>query len=63
MERLAQKLHGENFVVLAVDAGEDADTIQTFTSQLESALRFPFCSTPTAKPCKLGNWSACQRPI
>ncbi len=41
MERLSQALQGEAFAVLAVDVGEDVDTIETFTSQLDTALNFP----------------------
>ena len=41
MERLSQALKGEAFAVLAVDVGEDADTIQSFTSQLDTAPTFP----------------------
>ena len=41
MERLSQALAGEAFAVLAVDVGEDADTITTFTSQLDTTLNFP----------------------
>lgn len=41
MERLSQALEGEAFSVLAVDVGENADTIETFTSQLDTTLRFP----------------------
>ena len=41
MERLAQALKGEPFVALAVDVGEDADTIEAFTSQLDTTLTFP----------------------
>ena len=41
MERLQQALAGEPFVVLAVDVGEDADTIEAFTSQLETVPTFP----------------------
>ena len=41
MERLSQALQGEPFVVLAVDVGEDADTIEAFTGQLDTALTFP----------------------
>ncbi|MCA1925238.1 MAG: TlpA family protein disulfide reductase, partial [Thiobacillus sp.] len=32
---------GAAFEVLAVDVGEDADTIQAFTSQLDTQLAFP----------------------
>lgn len=41
MERLSQALAGEPFVVLAVDVGENADTIEIFTSQLEAVPTFP----------------------
>lgn len=41
MERLMQALKGEPFVVLAVDVGEDAETIETFTGQLDTELTFP----------------------
>lgn len=41
MDRLAKNLSGNHFVVLAVDIGEDADTIQGFISQLESSPTFP----------------------
>lgn len=41
MERLSQALAGEPFVVLAVDVGEDADTIEAFASQLDVAPTFP----------------------
>lgn len=41
MDRLSRKLSGENFVVLAVDIGEDADTILSFFSQLDATPPFP----------------------
>jgi len=41
MERLSQTLAGEAFAVLAVDVGEDPDTITAFTSQLDTTLNFP----------------------
>jgi thiol-disulfide isomerase/thioredoxin len=41
MERLLQALKGEAFDVLAVDVGEDADTIELFTSQLDTRPTFP----------------------
>ncbi|HWR75604.1 MAG TPA: TlpA disulfide reductase family protein [Thiobacillus sp.] len=41
MERLSQALKGEAFSVLAVDVGEDADTIGAFTSQLDTEPTFP----------------------
>jgi len=41
MERLSQALKGEPFSVLAVDVGENADTIDLFTSQLDATPTFP----------------------
>jgi thiol-disulfide isomerase/thioredoxin len=41
LERLSQALAGEAFVVLAVDVGEDAETIDSFTSQLDTVPTFP----------------------
>ena len=41
MERLSQAFKGKPFVVLAVNVGEDADTIEAFTSQLDTTLTFP----------------------
>jgi thiol-disulfide isomerase/thioredoxin len=41
MQRLKDALAGEPFEVLAVNVGEDADTIQSFTSQLDATLTFP----------------------
>jgi len=41
MDRLARKLTGEDFVVLAVDVGEDADTVEAFLSQLDGGHAFP----------------------
>jgi thiol-disulfide isomerase/thioredoxin len=41
MERLSQALKGEAFSVLAVDVGEDADTIEGFSSQFDAAPTFP----------------------
>ena len=41
MERLSQALKDEAFSVLAVDVGEDADTIDAFNGQLDTAPTFP----------------------
>ena len=41
MERLSQALKGEAFSVLAVDVGENGDTIDAFASQLDTAPSFP----------------------
>lgn len=49
MARLAKKLSGKSFIVLAVDIGEDADTIQNFISQLDSSLPFPILLDPDGK--------------
>ncbi len=48
MDRLAHKLAGTAFVVLAVNIGEDADTIHTFISQLDAAPSFPILLDPHA---------------
>lgn len=49
MERLTRKLQGTKFVALAVDVGEDADTIQAFTSQLEATPSFPILLDSSSK--------------
>ncbi|MFO7543228.1 MAG: TlpA disulfide reductase family protein [Thiobacillus sp.] len=41
MQRLLDQFKGEAFSVLAVDIGEGADTIEAFTSQLDTMLNFP----------------------
>ncbi len=41
MQRLLQAFKGEALAVLAVDVGEDVDTIDAFTSQLEIRPTFP----------------------
>ena len=41
MERLSQALKDEAFSVLAVDVGEDADTIEAFTGQFDTPPTFP----------------------
>lgn len=41
LERLKQRLQGRGLAVLAVDVGEDADTVFAFTGQLEPAPSFP----------------------
>ncbi len=41
MERLQQALKDQGLTVLAVDVGEDLDTIFAFTGQLEPAPTFP----------------------
>ncbi len=41
MQRLKDALANEAFAVLAVDVGEDADTILAFLSQLDAGLAFP----------------------
>jgi thiol-disulfide isomerase/thioredoxin len=49
MERLQQALAGEPFVVVAVDVGEGADTIEAFTSQLEAVPTFPILLDTTSR--------------
>ena len=41
LERLKQRLQAHGLAVLAVDVGEDADTVFSFTGQLEPAPAFP----------------------
>lgn len=41
LERLRQRLADKGLVVIAVDVGEDADTVFSFTGQLEPAPTFP----------------------
>ena len=41
LERLKQRLQSRGLAVLAVDVGEDADTVFAFTGQLEPAPTFP----------------------
>ncbi|MHB1085146.1 MAG: TlpA family protein disulfide reductase [Thiobacillus sp.] len=55
--RLAERLHGKRFTVLAVDIGEDADTIQNFISQLDTSLPFPVLLDPDAKIMQTWNIS------
>ncbi len=41
LERLRQRLESQGVVILAVDVGEDIDTIFAFTGQLEPSPNFP----------------------
>lgn len=41
LERLKQRLQSRGLAVLAVDVGEDADSVFAFTGQLEPAPTFP----------------------
>ncbi|OZA25198.1 MAG: thioredoxin [Hydrogenophilales bacterium 17-61-9] len=41
LERLTQQLKGEAFSALAVNVGENVDSISLFTSQLDTDLSFP----------------------
>lgn len=41
LERLYQALRGADFEIFAVNVGEDADTIDTFTSTLDAVPTFP----------------------
>ena len=48
MERLSQAFKGKPFVVLAVNVGEDADTIEAFTSQLDTTpVSYTHLTLPT----------------
>ncbi len=54
LERLWRLLGSENFVVLAVDVAEDADTVFAFTGMLEPAPTFPILLDRDS--AVLGNW-------
>ena len=49
LERLSQALAGEPFIVLAVDVGEDADTIEAFTNQLDTVPTFTILLDATSR--------------
>jgi len=49
MERLSQALKGEAFSMLAVDVGEDADTIEAFAGQLDTPPTFPILLDTTSR--------------
>ncbi|MCU0835822.1 MAG: TlpA family protein disulfide reductase [Chromatiaceae bacterium] len=49
MERLHQALKDQGLTVLAVDVGEDPDTIFAFTGQLNPAPTFPMLVDPDGK--------------
>jgi thiol-disulfide isomerase/thioredoxin len=55
MERLSQALEGEAFSVLAVDVGEDADTIEVFTSQLDTLPTFPILLDTKSRTLQVWN--------
>lgn len=41
MQRLWEKLKGKNFAILAIDVGEDDETVFGFTVALDTPLEFP----------------------
>ena len=49
LERLYQQLRDRGLTVLAVDVGEDADTVFAFTGQLEPAPSFPLLLDPESR--------------
>ena len=49
MERLSHTFKGAAFSVLAVNVGEDADSIDAFTSQLDTDLTFPILLDSTSR--------------
>lgn len=56
LERLNQRLGGRGLAILAVDVGEDADTVFAFTGQLEPAPAFPLLldrDSATLQPWKV----------
>ncbi len=54
LERLWRRLGNESFVVLAINVGEDADTVFAFTGLLEPAPTFPILLDRDS--AVLGNW-------
>lgn len=60
MERLSQMLEDEAFTALAVNVGEDADTINAFTSQLDTPLRLPILLDTTSR--SLQTWKVAGLP-
>jgi thiol-disulfide isomerase/thioredoxin len=54
MERLYQRFKDRGLTVLAVDVGEDADTIFAFTGQLDPAPTFPLLLDLDSKAA--GDW-------
>lgn len=49
MERLQQQLRERGLSVIAVDVGEDAETVFAFTGQLDPAPSFPMLLDPDAE--------------
>jgi thiol-disulfide isomerase/thioredoxin len=60
LERLSRSLAGEAFTVMAVDVGEDPDTIEAFTSQLDAIPSFPILLD--AKSTALQAWKVAGLP-
>lgn len=60
MERLSQNFKREAFSVLAVDIGEDTDTIDAFTSQLDTTPTFPILLDPRSRT--LQTWAVAGLP-
>lgn len=52
MERLQQQLRERGLSVIAVDVGEDAETVFAFTGQLEPAPSFPLLLDPDAEAAR-----------
>jgi len=62
MERLSQALQGEAFSVLAVDVGEDADTIDAFTAQLDATPTFPVLLDTRSRALQAWKVRDCRPP-
>jgi thiol-disulfide isomerase/thioredoxin len=60
MERLHQALVDRGLTVLAVDVGEDAETIFAFTGQLDPAPTFPMLVDPDGKTAE--DWGVLGLP-
>ncbi len=60
MERLYQALKDQGLSVLAVDVGEDAETVFAFTGQLDPAPTFPMLVDPEGKTAEA--WGVLSLP-
>lgn len=60
MERLHQQFADQGLTVLAVDVGEDADTVFAFTGQLDPAPTFPLLIDPDGKTAE--SWGVLGLP-
>ena len=62
MQRMYELLHEDGLEVLAINAGQDAETIGAFLSEFEVALTFPVLLDPKGRRSRPGAHGACPRP-